>query len=126
MVMKDTTQEVDSSLYFLSADTSSEYPEDVYRVQLFAGQYYHRALEEKAIAEEVFDEPVRIDYNVPYYRVEVGNFTSHERAEKYLRLAKSRGYSKCWIISEPVDSTFWINLETDSAAVDSTNLGKEQ
>lgn len=116
----DTSEIVDSSLFYIAGEEAPNYPSEVYRVQLFASQSYYRALEEQGIATEVFDEPIRINYSTPFYRVEMGNFPNLETADSMLRLAKSRGYSKCWIITEPVDSLFWIGLEADSLQVDST------
>jgi hypothetical protein len=115
----DNTLDDDSSLYYITEESESPYPATVYRVLLFAGQYYLEALEEKRIAEEVFSEPTVINYDVPYYRVEAGNFPSRQEAEKLLTRARSLGYYRSWPVHEAVDSSFWISLEADSLLADS-------
>lgn len=118
----DSSAVEDSSLYYIQTEVKPAYPPEVYHVQLYASQYYHEAFEEKEIAAAVFDQPILISYSAPYYRVEIGNFPSDADANSFLRLAKSRGYSQSWVISEPVDSLFWINLAADTVSVDSSAI----
>jgi hypothetical protein len=118
----DSSSTEDSSLYFIQPEVKPSYPPEVYRVQLYASQYYNEAFEEKEIAAAVFNEPILISYAAPYYRVEIGNFPTDAEANSFLRLAKSRGYSQSWVISEPVDSLFWINLAADTVSVDSSAI----
>ncbi|MCK4856927.1 MAG: SPOR domain-containing protein [candidate division Zixibacteria bacterium] len=109
----------DSTLYFIETGTPSPYPSQVFRIQLFASQYYSEALEEKDMAAEVFNEAVRISYVVPYYRVEIGNFRSSDDADRFLGRARALGYQQSWIVEEEVDSLFWINLEINYVTFDS-------
>jgi hypothetical protein len=108
----------DSSWYTIASEEPG-FSTEVFRVQLFAGQNYYDAAMERDLALEVFTERVRINFVSPYYRVEAGNFVSLTEAEKFLKRAKALGYRKSWVVEEPVDSLFWIQLAADTLAVDS-------
>jgi hypothetical protein len=69
-----------------------------YRIQLFTSNTYGPAARELKIATEVFDIDVRLDYEVPYYKVRVGNFTDRDEAEQYLPAAKEAGYNNAWVV----------------------------
>ncbi|RKX22289.1 MAG: hypothetical protein DRP35_02310 [Candidatus Zixiibacteriota bacterium] len=90
-------------------DTSSSFPVDipeeidtlnsqVFRVQLFTSKLYGDAKEEAKVAEEIFDRPVFIDYEVPYFKVRVGNFGDKDSAEDYQMTTKTVGYSSAWVV----------------------------
>ncbi len=93
----------------VSSDTGSFFPIDipeeidtlnsqVFRVQLFTSKLYGEAKKEVKIAEEIFDRPVFIDYEVPYFKVRVGNFGDKEDAEDYQMAVKSTGYTSAWVV----------------------------
>ena len=69
-----------------------------YRVQLFTSKVYGEARQEVAVAEEIFDRSVYLDYEVPYYKVRVGSFGSREKAEEYQQMAKTAGYRNAWVV----------------------------
>jgi hypothetical protein len=78
-------------------------PEDtvqsqLFRVQLLTSKVYGEARHAVTIAEEIFDQPVYLDYEVPYYKVRVGNFGDREGAEEYQMKAKAAGYPSCWVV----------------------------
>lgn len=70
-----------------------------FRVQLFTSKVYGDARGASVIAEEIFDRPVFLDYEVPYFKVRVGNFADREKAEEYLLRAKSAGYPDAWVVA---------------------------
>lgn len=69
-----------------------------YRVQLFSSKVFGESRKAKQVAEEIFDRPVFMDYEVPYYKVRVGNFADREQAEEYQMRAKSAGYTNAWVV----------------------------
>ena len=69
-----------------------------YRVQIFSSKKYGESSRAKVVAEEIFDRPVFLDYEVPYYKIRVGNFASKEKAEAYQQRAKSSGYKNAWVV----------------------------
>jgi len=70
----------------------------VFKVQLFTSKVYGEARHAVKVAEEIFDRPVSIDYEVPYYKVRVGQFSDRDEAERYAQRAKGAGYSLVWVV----------------------------
>lgn len=78
-----------------------EYPTgayESYRIQLFTSKEYGPAFREQIIAQEVFDKRVWLDYEVPYYKVRVGNFFNRSEADRYLPAAREAGYKTAWVV----------------------------
>lgn len=72
-------------------------PGEVYRLQIFTSRLYTEASREKAIAEEIFNLPVYLDYEVPYYKLRVGDFAARGEAEDMLPEIKAIGYRNAWV-----------------------------
>ncbi|MCH9023703.1 MAG: SPOR domain-containing protein [candidate division Zixibacteria bacterium] len=70
-----------------------------FRIQIGATELFGDARREKKIAEEVFDQPVYLDYEVPYYKLRVGSFADRRSAEQYLQKAKMAGYKTAWVVT---------------------------
>ena len=73
------------------------------RIQLHSTEVFGDAKRERLIAEEIFDQPVYLDYEVPYYKVRVGSFADRKDAESYLQKAKTAGYQNAWIVAVRVN-----------------------
>jgi hypothetical protein len=73
-------------------------PSEVYRIQIFNSNTHGLAQREFGIATEVFDGNVYLDYEVPYYKVRVGNFPTRGEAEQYLSTVKDAGYDAAWVV----------------------------
>ncbi len=71
---------------------------DSYRIQLFTSKEYGPAFREMNVASEVFDQKVWFDYEVPYYKVRVGDFLIRMDAERYLPAAQEAGYKTAWVV----------------------------
>jgi hypothetical protein len=71
---------------------------ELYRVQIFTSRTYGPAVREQNIASEIFDKKVTLDYEVPYYKVRLGDFTKRREAEDYLSIAKDAGYDAAWVV----------------------------
>jgi cell division septation protein DedD len=69
-----------------------------YRIQVFTSKLYGEARQAVRIAEEIFDRPVYIDYEVPNFKVRVGSFANREDAEDYLPRVRAAGYSTGWVV----------------------------
>ncbi|MEZ5360474.1 MAG: SPOR domain-containing protein [Candidatus Zixiibacteriota bacterium] len=72
-------------------------PTEVYRVQIFTTRLYTEAAREMAIANEIFNQPVHLDYEVPYYKLRVGDFSTREEAEGMVPEIKTIGYRGAWV-----------------------------
>lgn len=108
----DTTVETVTDL----PDQIDSLHNQAFRIQLFTGKVYGEAKEALTVAEEIFDRPVFLDYEVPYFKIRVGNFADREDAEEYLMRAKTAGYTNAWIVA--------VNVRVQEAAplYDETDL----
>lgn len=96
----DSTQNLDGEnpITIISAEDAVLAGDRVYRIQLFTAKEYGPAVREKNVAVEVFDKPVTMDYEVPYYKIRVGNFSTRDEAEEYLPAAREAGYKTAWVV----------------------------
>ncbi|SYZ73104.1 hypothetical protein TRIP_C21219 [Candidatus Zixiibacteriota bacterium] len=85
-----------------------------YRIQIFNSKTYGPAVREMNIAREIFDQKIWLDYEVPYYKVRVGDFADRRAAEDYLPKVKSAGYNAAWVVRVNV------NLQTLEESRDET------
>ncbi len=70
----------------------------VYRVQLLTVDSYSDARRALAVAEEIFDRPVALTYDQPYYKLRVGEFATKSEGDAYLLKAKTAGYANAWVL----------------------------
>jgi len=100
----DSTAATDSvSVFTVDAIDSLIDDFETYRIQLFTSNTYGPADREKEVAGEVFDRKVYLDYEVPYYKVRVGDFADRADAEAYLPAAIEAGYSNAWVVKVTVN-----------------------
>jgi hypothetical protein len=76
-------------------DTSNS---QVYRVQIFTGLVHGEARQIARVAEEIFDQPVCVEYEVPNYKVRVGDWDNRDAAERYCQKARTVGYTNAWVV----------------------------
>ncbi len=69
-----------------------------FRIQIFTSKVFGEARYARQIAEEIFDQPVYLDYEVPYFKVRVGSFRNRDDAEQYLPRVRSAGYKDAWVV----------------------------
>jgi len=88
-------------------------------VQLFASQYYSEAKYEQQIAREIFTDSVFILYDVPYYKVLIGNAETEKAGRRLLNRARAFGYNSSWLIKSPPDSLYFrLHAVQDTIAVE--------
>jgi len=113
---------------FLQAQQDIDTSTIIYRIQLFASQYFTEAQYEQQIAQEVFDDSVFVKYDLPYYKVLLGNTTNKRQGRRLLYTARSLGYYNSWLVESPPDSIYFrmMYIEDSIAAADSLmNLGTD-
>ncbi len=97
-----------------SADRFVETAYDTYRIQLFNSRVFTEASLETEVAREIFDYTATLDYEVPYFKVRVGDFSERKAAETYLRkFVKPAGYPDGWVTRVRVEPN--TALVSDSA-----------
>jgi len=106
--------------------------QQAYRVQIATTKLFGEARKAARIAREIFDRPVFVDYEVPYYKIRVGNFNSRDDAERYRRQVRGAGYGNAWVVAVTIDIQAPASLyddmpdylnEADSLPADSTFPG---
>ncbi len=91
-----------------------------YRIQIFNSKTYGPAVRETNIAREIFDQKIWLDYEVPYYKVRVGDFPNRRKAEEYLPKVKSAGYSAAWVVRVNINlQTLEDNISQTAPPIDS-------
>lgn len=88
---------LDVSYQAFDSSLSQASPTEVYRVQIFTSRLYNEAARERSIADEIFNLPVYLDYEVPYYKLRVGDFLTREAAEDMVSEIRSLGYRGAWV-----------------------------
>lgn len=69
-----------------------------FRVQLFATKDYYEAVNKRDEASERFDAVVHMDFDPPYYKIRVGDYTRRDEAEEARLGARELGYLDAWIV----------------------------
>ena len=79
-----------------------------YRVQALVTRNTHSADSIRAVLSDKIDEDIYITYEVPYYKIRVGNCVDRKQAEELkLKLVKL-GYASAWIIRTRVKAPEFI------------------
>jgi len=74
-----------------------------FRVQLIATTSIDEANAKKVEAEGIFPgEWIYVGYDPPAYKVRAGNFQSRIEADRFAKLASSRGFQDAWPVPERV------------------------
>jgi SPOR domain len=74
-----------------------------FRVQLLATTSIDEANARKVEAEGIFPgEWIYVEYDPPAYKVRAGNFQSRVDADRFTKLAASRGFQDAWPVPERV------------------------
>jgi len=125
----------DSSAAAVPIEIADSISGQAFRVQLFTSKIYGEARGAVDVAEEIFDQPVYLDYEVPYYKVRVGNFADRDVAEGYRQKARTAGYENAWVVIvnlamhevRPLyDDLPEGQIEPDSAAAPDVPVGVDQ
>jgi hypothetical protein len=74
----------------------------VFRVQLLTLNAYGEGRRALAVAQEMFDQSATLDYEVPYFKLRVGQFAVREAAERYLQRARTAGYANALVVKATV------------------------
>lgn len=72
--------------------------EILYRIQIFASKFPEEAQKLADSLESSFNEPTSIDYETPYYKVRLGNFSTLPQAESFLRKIRRKGFPQAWVV----------------------------
>ena len=79
-----------------------------YRVQVLVTRNTHSADSIRAVLSDKIDEDVYITYEVPYYKIRVGNCVDRKQAEELKLKLVELGYASAWIIRTRVKAPEFI------------------
>ena len=79
-----------------------------YRVQALVTRNTHSADSIRAVLSDKIDEDVYITYEVPYYKIRVGNCVDRKQAEELQPRLVKLGYASAWIIRTRVKAPEFI------------------
>jgi hypothetical protein len=106
-------------------DTTISLPNELvegFRIQILSTKDLENATRAKSIAMEQFsDVQVKfyLEFDSPYYKVRLGDFTKREDAEETREVVRSRGYPKAWIVKTKIWSNPEFPAPADSTEIDS-------
>ena len=76
----------------------SDQPLVIFRVQIFASKSFDEAQDFAAQIEPLFIEGVFVEYQMPYYKVRVGEFYNPNDGETFLDDVKQMGFKNAWLV----------------------------
>ena len=79
-----------------------------YRIQALVIRNTHSADSIRAVLSDKIDEDVYITYEVPYYKIRVGNCVDRKQAEELKLKLVELGYASAWIIRTRVKAPEFI------------------
>tara|TARA_B100000427_G_scaffold328690_1_gene342433 strand:+ start:1725 stop:2144 length:420 start_codon:yes stop_codon:yes gene_type:complete len=74
-----------------------------YRVQLMISENQEDLIEAKNNLEKIIKEKIYIQFELPNYKLRVGNFSSRKKAELYRNKIVRLGYRSAWVIPTLID-----------------------
>ena len=69
-----------------------------YRIQVIISENQEDLIEIKNNLEKVIKEKIYIQFELPNYKLRVGNFSSRKKAESYRNKIVRFGYKSAWVI----------------------------
>jgi len=69
-----------------------------YRIQVMISENQEDLIEVKNNLEKIIKEKIYIQFELPNYKLRVGNFSNRKKAELYLSKIIRLGYKSAWII----------------------------
>ena len=75
-----------------------------YRVQVAISENQEDLIEVKDSLEKLIQEKIYIQFELPNYKLRVGNFSSRKKAELYRNKIARLGYRSSWVIPTLIES----------------------
>ena len=75
-----------------------------YRIQVMISENQEDLIEVKDSLEKLIQEKIYIQFELPNYKLRVGNFSSRKKAELYRNKIARLGYRSSWVIPTLIES----------------------
>jgi hypothetical protein len=89
------TNSVDSSVQ-LTGGISGE--RTLFKVQVYSTKSFEDAQQYSSSIKNMFPEGVSVEYQVPYYKVQVGQFNNSSDGQFFLEKVKQLGFENAWLV----------------------------
>lgn len=70
----------------------------LFRVQVYSTKSFDDAQRYSSSIKAMFPEGVTVDYQVPYYKVQVGQFKNSTDGQLFLEKVKQLGFENAWLV----------------------------
>jgi hypothetical protein len=70
----------------------------LFRVQVYSTKSFDDAQQYSSSIKSMFPEGVAVDYQVPYYKVQVGQFNNSSDGQLFLEKVKQLGFENAWLV----------------------------
>jgi len=70
----------------------------IFRVQVYSTKSFDDAQQYSSSIKAMFPEGVAVDYQVPYYKVQVGQFNNSQDGQLFLEKVKQLGFENAWLV----------------------------
>ncbi len=71
---------------------------EVFSVTVFSSKSSSEARDFKSSIEPLFGDDIKVDYQAPYYRVDVGRAEGFDQAQALLKKVKDSGFPEAWLV----------------------------
>ena len=70
----------------------------LFRVQVYSTKSFDDAQQYSSSIKAMFPEGVAVEYQVPYYKVQVGQFNNSSDGQLFLEKVKQLGFENAWLV----------------------------
>jgi hypothetical protein len=99
--LKSDTSRTDSISVKITAnpiDTTGQKDQTIFRVQIYTTKSMDDAQEYSQSIKQLFPEGVFVEYQIPYYKVRVGEFRNVTDGQIFLEKVKKIGFENAWLV----------------------------
>jgi hypothetical protein len=84
----------------LSSQEQPNNPDDhvLFRVQVYSTKLFDDAQQYSSSIKTMFPEGVSVEYQMPYYKVQVGQFNNSADGQSFLEKVKQLGFENAWLV----------------------------
>jgi hypothetical protein len=96
----DTVNNDSLALKAMETHADSTAPQDqvIFRVQIYTTKSVDDAHQYSESVKQLFPEGVNVEYQIPYYKVQVGEFDDVSQGQAFLEKVKQLGFENAWLV----------------------------
>ena len=82
----------------LRAKLKSDISKEGYRLQIFESSSVNKVNKKIKKLKKILGDSLYISFDVPFYKIQYGNFSNRDEAEKEKKNIANKGFKNIWII----------------------------